>query len=116
MKLITAIIREYQLDQVREGLIQAGITRITVTRVSGHGNQVSKEVYRGKEVVPNLTPKMRLEIAVNDEYVEVVINAIIEAAKSHNGHEGEVGDGKIFVTPLEQCIRIRTEERGSSAI
>ncbi|MGQ1786370.1 MULTISPECIES: P-II family nitrogen regulator [unclassified Saccharicrinis] len=116
MKLITAIIREYQLDQVREGLIRAGISRITVTRVSGHGNQVSTEVYRGKEVVPNLTPKMRLEIAVNKEYVEVTIDAIIKAAKSHNGHEGEVGDGKIFVTPLEQCIRIRTEERGSSAI
>ncbi|TLX76490.1 P-II family nitrogen regulator [Labilibacter sediminis] len=116
MKLITAIIREYQLDQVRESLISEGITRITVTRVSGHGNQVRKEVYRGKEVVPNLTPKMRVEIAVNDDFVEVTIDAIIKAAKSHNGHEGEVGDGKIFVTPLEECIRIRTEERGTSAI
>lgn len=116
MKLITAIIREYQLDQVRESLIQADITRITVSRVSGHGNQMSKEFYRGKEVIPNLTPKMRIEIAVNDEFVEITINAIINAAKSHNGHEGEVGDGKIFVTPLEQCIRIRTEERGTSAI
>ncbi|WP_068473490.1 P-II family nitrogen regulator [Saccharicrinis aurantiacus] len=116
MKLITAIIREYQLDQVRESLIAAGITRITVTRVSGHGNQIRKEVYRGKEVVPNLTPKMRVEVAVNEEYLETTIDAIIKAAKSHNGHEGEVGDGKIFVTPLEQCIRIRTEERGSSAI
>ncbi|WP_066631132.1 P-II family nitrogen regulator [Labilibacter marinus] len=116
MKLITAIIREYQLDQVRESLISAGITRITVTRVSGHGNQVRKQVYRGKEIVPNLTPKMRVEVAVNEEYAELTINAIIKAAKSHNGHEGEVGDGKIFVTPLEQCIRIRTEERGSDAI
>lgn len=116
MKLITAIIREYQLDQVRESLIKANITRITVSRVSGHGNQMSKEFYRGKEVIPNLTPKMRVEIAVNDEFVEVTINAIISAAKSHNGHEGEIGDGKIFVTPLEQCIRIRTEERGTSAI
>ncbi len=116
MKLITAIIREYQLDQVREALIQAGITRLTVTRVAGHGNQKRKEVYRSKEFVPNLTPKMRLEVAVNEEYVEVTIDAIIRAAKSHNGHDGEVGDGKIFVTPLEQCIRIRTEERGSSAI
>ncbi len=116
MKLITAIIREYQLDQVREALIQAGITRLTVTRVAGHGNQNRKEVYRSKEIVPNLTPKMRLEVAVNEEYVEVTIDAIIRAAKSHNGHDGEVGDGKIFVTPLEQCIRIRTEERGSSAI
>lgn len=116
MKLITAIIREYQLDQVRESLIDAGITRITVTRVSGHGNQIRKEVYRGKEIAPSLTPKMRLEIAVNEEFVEVTIDAIIKAAKTHNGHEGEVGDGKIFVTPLEQCIRIRTEERGSSAV
>ncbi|GAF03941.1 P-II family nitrogen regulator [Saccharicrinis fermentans] len=116
MKLITAIIREYQLDQVRESLIQAGISRITVSRVSGNGNQVNTEVYRGKEFVPNLTPKMRIEIAVNDEFAEVTIDAIIKAAKSHNGHEGEVGDGKIFVTPLEQVIRIRTEERGSSAI
>ncbi|MCW3804960.1 P-II family nitrogen regulator [Plebeiibacterium marinum] len=116
MKLITAIIREYQLDQVRESLIQAGITRLTVSRVSGHGNQIRKEVYRGKEVIPNLTPKMRLEIAVNEKYVDTTVNAIITGAKSHNGHEGEVGDGKIFVTPLEQCIRIRTEERGSSAI
>ncbi len=116
MKLITAVIREYQLDQVRESLVQAGITRVTVCRVAGHGNQIRKEVYRGKEIVPGLTPKMRLEIAVNDEYVETAINAIIKGAKSVNGHEGEVGDGKIFVTPLEQCIRIRTEERGSSAI
>lgn len=116
MKLITAIIREYQLDHVRESLIAAGITRITVTRVSGHGNQVRKEVYRGKEIVPNLTPKMRVEVAVNQEYLETTINAIIKAAKTVNGHEGEVGDGKIFVTPLEQCIRIRTEERGSAAI
>ncbi len=116
MKLITAIIREYQLDQVREGLIHAGISRITVTRASGHGNQIRKEVYRGKEIAPNLTPKMRLEVAVNDEYVDVAIDAIIKAAKSHNGHDGEVGDGKIFVTALEQCIRIRTDERGSSAI
>jgi len=87
MKLVTAIIRAYQLDQVRESLIQAGITRITVSRVSGHGNQVSKEVYRGKEVIPNLTPKMRLEIAVNDEFVETTIDAIIKAAKSHGNME-----------------------------
>ncbi len=116
MKLITAIIREYQLDQVREALIQAGITRLTVTRVAGHGKQERKEVYRSKEVIPNLTPKMRLEIAVNEEFLELTIDTIIRAAKSHNGHEGEVGDGKIFVTPLEQCIRIRTEERGSAAV
>ncbi len=116
MKLITAIIREYQLDQVREALIQAGVGRLTVTRVAGHGKQERKEVYRSKEIVPNLTPKMRLEIAVNEEFVELTIDTIIHAAKSHSEQEGEIGDGKIFVTPLEQCIRIRTEERGCSAI
>jgi nitrogen regulatory protein P-II 1 len=116
MKLITAIIRAYQLDQVRESLITAGITRITVSRVSGHGVQKREEIYRGKKIVPSLIPKIRVEIAVNDEFVDTTIDAIIAAAKSHNGDDGEVGDGKIFVTPLEECIRIRTGERGGSAI
>jgi len=116
MKLITAIIRAYQLDQVRESLIAADITLITVTRVSGHGVQQSEEIYRGKKVIPGLIPKMKIEIAVNDEFVDVTIDAIMSAARSHNGHEGEVGDGKIFITPLEECIRIRTGERGPSAI
>lgn len=114
MKLITAIIREKQLDQVREALIEAEITRITVSRVSGHGQQMGEEIYRGAKLIPNLVPKMRLEIAVNDEFVEITVNAIIEAART--GSEGEVGDGKIFITPLEDCIRIRTKERGGKAI
>ena len=114
MKLITAIIREEKLDQVREALIEAEITRITVNRVSGHGQQESLDIYRGKKVVPNLIPKIRLDIAVNDEFVDITVNTIIKAAKS-NG-DGKVGDGKIFITPLEECIRIRTEERGGSAI
>lgn len=116
MKLITAIIREYQLDKVHEALISAGISRITVSRVSGHGAQRREEMYRGKVVVPNLTPKMRLEIAVNDDFVDITVDAIIKAARSENKNEGEVGDGKIFITPLEECIRIRTGERGGKAI
>ena len=116
MKLITAIIRAYQLDQVRESLIAAGITRITVSRVSGHGAQIREEVYRGKKIIPGLTPKIRLEIAVNEEFVETTIDAIISAARSQSEVKGELGDGKIFITNLEECIRIRTGERGGSAI
>ncbi len=115
MKLITAIIRESQLDQVRETLMEAEITRITVGRVSGHGQQIKEEIYRGRTVVPNLTPKIRLEIAVNDEFVDTTCKAIIDGAKS-NGGVGKVGDGKIFITALEDCIRIRTGERGGNAI
>jgi nitrogen regulatory protein PII len=116
MKLITAIIRNSQLDQVRESLIANGIERITVSRASGHGQQMREEVYRGKKVVPGLTPKMRIEIAVNDEFVEITVDAIMKAARSHNEIKGEIGDGKIFITNLEECIRIRTGERGGSAI
>ncbi len=114
MKLITAIIRETKLDQVREALIEAEITRITVSRVSGHGQQMGEEIYRGAKLIPNLVPKMRLEIAVNDEFVDITVNAIIEAARTNS--KGELGDGKIFITPLEDCIRIRTKERGGKAI
>ncbi len=113
MKLITAIIRESQLDNVREALIQGDITRITVSRVSGHGQQIREEIYRGRRVVPNLTPKIRLEIAVNDEFVDTTCQTIIKAAKTNGG---TLGDGKIFITQLEDCIRIRTEERGGKAI
>lgn len=114
MKLITAIIQENKIDEVREALINAEITRITVSRVSGHGRQREIEVYRGKKVVPNLLPKIRLDIAVNEEFVDITVDTIIRSAKS--GNEGKVGDGKIFITTLDECIRIRTEERGSGAI
>ncbi len=115
MKLITAIISETKLDQVREALIEAEITRITVSRVSGHGQQVAEEdIIRGQKVVPNLVPKVRLEIAVNNEYVDVTVDTIIKAARTNS--TGVVGDGKIFITALEECIRIRTNERGSKAI
>lgn len=115
MKLITAIIREVQLDKVREALIQAEITRITVSRVSGHGQQRIEEMYRGQRIVPDLIPKIKIEIAVNDSFADITVEAILKSAKS-NGEEGHVGDGKIFITPLEECIRIRTGERGGSAI
>jgi nitrogen regulatory protein P-II 1 len=115
MKLITAIIREVQLDRVREALIEAEITRITVSRVSGHGRQRIEEMYRGQKIVPDLIPKIKIEIAVNDAFVDVTVDAILRSART-DGEEGHVGDGKIFITPLEECIRIRTVERGGTAI
>lgn len=113
MKLITAIIQPDRLDHVREALIQANITRITVTRVTGHGRQEDIEFYRGQKIAPNLIPKVRLDIAVNDQFVNVTVDTIVSAAR-HDG--GEIGDGKIFITPMEECVRIRTNERGGSAI
>jgi nitrogen regulatory protein P-II 1 len=114
MKLITAIIRENKLDQVREALIEAEITRITVSRVSGHGQQLREEIYRGAKVIPNLIPKTRIDIAVNEDFVNLTVDTIVKAART-NG-KGDVGDGKIFITPLEECIRIRTGEKGKTAI
>lgn len=114
MKLITAIIRENKLDHVREALIEAEITRITVSRVSGHGQQVREEIYRGKRVIPNLIPKIKLEIAVNDAFVDITVDTLIRSARSNSA--GEIGDGKIFITQLEKCIRIRTGETGGEAI
>jgi len=116
MKLITAIIREVQLDKVREALIAAEITRITVSRVSGHGQQRIEEMYRGQRIIPDLIPKIRIEIGVNDDFVDITVDAILRSARTTDGEEGNVGDGKIFITPLEECIRIRTGERGGSAI
>ena len=114
MKLITAIIRETKLDQVREALIENEITRITVVRVSGHGQQLNEDIYRGKKIVPNLIPKIKLEIAVNDSFVDITVNTIIANARTNK--PGLVGDGKIFITPIEECIRIRTGESGGEAI
>ena len=114
MKMVTAIVREEKLDQVREALIAAEITRITVSRVSGHGRQMEEDLHRGRKVVPNLVPKVSLMIAVNESFVEPAIQAIMGAARTDG--DGTVGDGKIFVTPLEECIRIRTAEIGGKAI
>lgn len=113
MKLITAIIQPDKLDDVRVALVEAGIARITVSRVTGHGKQEDEEIYRGQEFTPNLIPKVRLEIAVNDEFVKPTCDAIVTAAK-HG--DGKIGDGKIFVTTLDECIRIRTAEAGGTAI
>ncbi len=113
MKLITAIIRAEKLDEVRQSLVSAEITRITVSRCSGRGQAEHKDIYRGLEVAPELIPKIRLDIACNDEFKQITIDAILAAARTG---EGEIGDGKIFVTELEECIRIRTGESGSAAI
>ncbi|HED30801.1 MAG TPA: P-II family nitrogen regulator [Prosthecochloris aestuarii] len=113
MKLITAIIQEDKLDEVREALIQADVTRISVSRISGHGRQEDIDIYRGRRIAPNLLPKIRIEIVVNENFVERTIETILASAR-HG--DGEIGDGKIFVTPLDQCIRIRTGERGGTAI
>ncbi len=119
MKLVIAIIRQTQLDEVREALIKAEIRRITVMRVSGHGKAEDVEIYRGTKVVPGLTPRVRLEIAVNDEFVDITVDTIIKTVKARykDKEPGKTtGDGKIFITPLEECIRISTGERGSEAI
>ena len=111
MKMVTAIIRPSRLESVREALMAAEITRITVSRVTGHGRQETTQLYRGQEIVPDLTPKVRVDIACNDAFVETTVEASIGAAR-----EGAIGDGKIFIVPLEECIRIRTGERGGAAI
>lgn len=114
MKLLIAIIRENQLDQVREALVNAGISRITVSNVSGHGRTHVEEIYRGQKVVPNLVPNVRVEIALNDAFVKPACDAILTATKAND--DGLIGSGKIFITPLEECIRLRTGEHGSEAI
>jgi len=114
MKLITAIIQEDKLDEVREALVAAEITRITIIRVDGHGRQEGTEIYRGQVVVPNLIPKIELKIAVNEEFVDITVDAILKSAR--HGDNGKVGDGKIFITPLDECIRISNGERGGEAI
>jgi nitrogen regulatory protein P-II 1 len=113
MKLITAIIQPDKLDEVREALLRAEISRISVSRCTGHGRQENTEIYRGQVVMPNLRNKVRLDIACNDAFVEIAVQAILASAR-HGA--GEIGDGKIFITPLEECIRIRTGERGGQAI
>lgn len=114
MKLITAIIQEHKLDEVREALVAAEIGRLTVNRVAGHGRQEETQLYRGQIVVPSLIPKIEIKVACNDEFVEPTIDAILTAART--GDDGQLGDGKIFVTQMDQCIRIRTGERGTDAI
>ena len=112
MKLIIAIIQPDKLEEVKEELYGAGVNLITVSEVLGHGRQKGvTEVYRGAREMGNLLRKIRLEIAVNEDFAERTIKAIVKGAKT-----GETGDGKIFVLDMKECIRIRTEERGSTAI
>lgn len=112
MKLITAIIKPFKLDDVREALADNGVQGITVTEVKGFGRQKGHtELYRGAEYVVDFLPKVKVEVAVDDGRLETVLDAIRNAANS-----GKIGDGKLFVTPLEDVIRIRTGERGADAV
>ncbi len=112
MKLVTAIVKPFRLDDVRNALGEAGIQGMTVSEVKGFGRQRGHtELYRGAEYVVDFLPKAKIEVAVPDDRVEHVVEAIVEAAKT-----GKVGDGKIFVTAIEQAWRIRTGESGDSAL
>ena len=112
MKLITAVVKPFKLDDVREALSEIGVQGITVTEVKGFGRQKGHtEIYRGAEYVVDFLPKVKIEVAVSDEQAEQVIEAVTKAANT-----GKIGDGKIFVTSLEQIIRIRTGETGADAI
>jgi nitrogen regulatory protein P-II 2 len=112
MKMIVAYVQPHKLARVKQALFEANITKMSVTNARGCGQQMGyEEHYRGAVVDINLLQKARLEIAVNEEFVQTAIDAIIKAAKS-----GQIGDGKIFVLPIEQCVRIRTGETGSDAI
>ncbi len=112
MKLVTAIIKPFKLDDVREALSEVGVQGITVTEVKGFGRQKGHtELYRGAEYVVDFLPKVKIEIAVADESVDGTIEAISKAANT-----GKIGDGKIFVAALEQVVRIRTGETGNDAV
>ena len=115
MKLIIAIIQPSKLEDVKAALSEVEVVRLTIMDCQGFGRQKGQtEVYRGKEISVNLLRKVQLMIAVNDHFVEPTIGAIIKGGRT--GATGEIGDGKIFVLPLEDCIRIRTGERGGEAI
>ena len=112
MKLVTAIIKPFKLDDVREGLSEIGVQGITVTEVKGFGRQKGHtELYRGAEYVVDFLPKVKIEVIVDDNMVERACEAVQHAAKT-----GRIGDGKIFICPLEDVLRIRTGERGADAL
>ncbi|RMA80277.1 P-II family nitrogen regulator [Umboniibacter marinipuniceus] len=112
MKLVTAIIKPFKLDDVRESLSEIGVNGITVTEVKGFGRQKGHtELYRGAEYVVDFLPKVKIEIAVPNELVETTTEAVVQAAAT-----GKIGDGKIFVSELEEVIRIRTGETGNEAV
>src|SRR3954453_23953512 len=115
MKLILAIIQPAKLEAVKEALSRVEVFRMTIVDVQGFGRQKGPaEVYHGHELTVSLPRKAQLHIAVNEDFVEPTVNAIMEAGRT--GPEGRIGDGKIFILPLEDCIRIRTGERGPEAI
>lgn len=112
MKLVTAVIKPFKLDEVKEALNEVGIKGLTVTEVKGFGRQRGHtEIYRGAEYVIDFIPKVKLEVAVDDDYVHAVVETIQRAART-----GKIGDGKIFVSTVEEVIRIRTGERGPGAL
>ena len=112
MKRIEAVIKPFKLDEVREALSEVGVTGLTVTEVKGFGRQKGHtELYRGAEYVVDFLPKIKLELVVADDMVDAAMEAIIKAA-----HTGKIGDGKIFVSSVEQVIRIRTGETGEAAV
>jgi nitrogen regulatory protein P-II 1 len=112
MKRITAVIKPFKLDEVREGLAAVGVTGLTVTEAKGFGRQKGHtELYRGAEYVVDFLPKVKIEVVVTQELVDAAIDAIIKAART-----GRIGDGKIFVTSVDQVIRIRTGETGADAV
>ncbi|MBA1445450.1 MAG: P-II family nitrogen regulator [Chromatiales bacterium] len=112
MKMITAIIKPFKLDDVREALSEIGIAGITVTEVKGFGRQKGHtELYRGAEYVVDFLPKIKIDIAVDESVVDQVVDAVTKAAKT-----GKIGDGKIFVMPVEQVVRVRTGETGPDAL
>ena len=112
MKLVTAIIKPFTLDDVKASLEQLGVLGMTVSEVQGYGRQKGHtEVYRGAEYAVDFVPKLRIEVLVDDTAVEKVLDAVVEAART-----GKIGDGKVWVTPVETVIRVRTGERGSDAL
>ncbi len=115
MKLIIAIIQPSKLEDVKTALSQVEVVRLTIMDVQGFGRQMGQtEIYRGREITVNLLRKVQLQIAVNEAFVEPTIDAIVSGGRS--GGSGQIGDGKIFVLPMDDCIRIRTGERGEEAI
>jgi nitrogen regulatory protein P-II 1 len=112
MKMVTAIVKPFKLDEVREALAEVGVNGLTVTEVKGFGRQKGHtELYRGAEYVVDFLPKIRVEMVVVDDAVDSVIEAIVKAART-----GKIGDGKIFVSSVEQAVRIRTGESGDAAL
>lgn len=112
MKLVTAIIKPFKLEEVRDALTAAGVHGMTITEVKGYGRQKGhKEIYRGAEYTVNFLPKVRIDVAVDDSQIDKVIEVITSAAKT-----GQIGDGKIFVTPIERAVRIRTGETDTDAL